>query len=258
MSQEITVKSNCPHCGKSITTAYDLPENMAPPSVRSKLDPVGTMHVYRISSEQIKEYLTEKVREIVPSTKLDLAPRYTEKKRRSKSDQVHSYASLNIALSDDVIQNGSDNSWFGSIGQDSSSVRVMDDMYKNIIKKYRFDPKDVREWLKDYKIMEDLEENFGMDESFIQELKKFSNPQRVATVDKKSWVVFAAAPEYIIGDMLTDPSTGKIPGRMRINRTYLISKTMVEYIVYLDPTDMDLQEDPRVRQILMGEEKLKK
>lgn len=252
------IRADCPHCKNEVAVKFNLPDEYAPPAVRCpNLMPSGNMFVYKISSELIKDYLTKKAQKLVAATKLELVPRYIEKKRRHKSDPIRSYAALNIGLSDDVILNNDGGSWFGTIGQDTSRVKIVDSMYESFIKKFRFDPKDVNSWLKDYKTMEELEEAFGINEPYLQELRKYSMPQRVLTTEKKSWVIFSAAPEKIIRDMLADPSTGRVQGKLRIVRTYAISKSVVEYVVHLDPTDLELQEDQHVRQILAGEEKLK-
>ena len=67
MSRELKINSTCPHCGKPIVTTFNVTDGAAAPDVRcSNLKPIGTKYVYRISSEQIADYLTEKVREIVP------------------------------------------------------------------------------------------------------------------------------------------------------------------------------------------------
>ncbi|MCM1439521.1 MAG: hypothetical protein NC131_10035 [Roseburia sp.] len=259
MPRTVNVNSDCPHCGKAITTTIELPDGAAPPSVRcAGLKPVGNMYVYKISSELIKTYLTEKVREIVPTAKLELAPRYCEKKKRRETDPHRAYAALTIALSDDVAKNSADGTWFSKIGDDNSHVTLVDSMFTNIVSKIRFDPKEVSKWLDDYKILEDLEEAFGMNETYINELKKLSVPQRVCGQDRKPWIFFAAAPEKIIRDMLTDPDTNRVPGKVQIVDTYSVSKDVVEYIVHLYPNEMELQENRYVRAILMGDVKPKK
>lgn len=256
MGKSATVKSNCPYCHKEITTKFTMPDGSTPPPTRCKnLSPTGHMWVYRISSDVIREYLTEKVRLIVPNAKLDLAPRYCERKKRAYGDG-HAYAAINIALSEDVIAGSRD--WFGSIGTDMGDVRLVPNMFEDFVARYRYDPKTIAAILKDYTQMEILENHFGITEDYLNEMKKFGTPQRVTTDDGKSWIFFSAAPEKIITNMMTDPQTKTIVGTCKIQDVYPLSKEVVEYLVYLNPTEMQLHEDHHVRQILMGEEKIKK
>lgn len=259
MSRELKINSTCPHCGKPIVTTFNVTDGAAAPDVRcSNLKPIGTKYVYRISSEQIADYLTEKVREIVPKAKVVLAAKYCEKRRKDKTEPHRSYAALAIALSDDVVKNGSDRSWFNQVGTTGNNVTLIDDMFTKIIEKFRFDPKDVSAWLDNYKTLEDLENAFGMDETYIRELKKLSVPHRIVGEDGKPWVFFAAEPGKVIRDMLTDPTTGRLMGRANIVDTTRVSRDVVEYIVHLDPNNLDLHEDQSVRAILMGDAKSKK
>ena len=129
---------------------------------------------------------------------------------------------------------------------------------KNLINKYQYSRKKVESWLKDYKILEELEESFGMTEAYINDIYAYTVPRRIKTENKETWIIFAAAAESIIADMLTDKSTNMLPGTIRIKDAYPMSKDIVEFEVYIHPNQMEVKENPHVRQILLGEEKPKK
>ena len=97
-----------------------------------------------------------------------------------------------------------------------------------------------------------------MTEQYISKLRQFCTPQRVPTNNKEQWIIFSAAAENVIYDMLSDPSTNTPSGRIQIQDVVQVSKDVVEFIIYVHPSEMRLKEDPFVRKIMMGEEKLKK
>lgn len=249
--------ANCPKCGNEIILSADVPD-VAYPEVRSNINPIGNIMVYRISSEQIKDFLIQKARQYVPDVRMTIVPRYCEKKRKNNNDPHRSYASLRIAFSENVIEKKQDLGWYGSIGENANNVTLHEGIMKGLINKYRYNRKTIEGWLKDYKILEELEEAFGMTEAYINDLRMYSIPQRIKTDNNESWIIFAAAAEDVIADMLTDKNSGKIPGRIQIQDVYPISKDIVEFVIYVHPAQMKLRENPHVRQILLGEEKPKK
>ena len=115
--------------------------------------------------------------------------------------------------------------------------------------------KDLEAWLKSYKNLEALEDALGMTEDFINDIREFAKPVRITTNNGEKWILFAAAAENVIADMLTDVVSGEVPGRIEIQQVYPLSKDIVEFIVYLHPAEMKYRDNPHVRQILIGEEK---
>lgn len=258
--QEMKLGANCPKCSEKLMVSASIPDNPIDlaPVVRGKITPVGSIYVYKFTSEDIKQFIAHKAAKFVPDVKVEVVPRYCEKKRRRETDPHHSYASLRIALSESAIEKKDDLGWYGKIGESTSNVRVIESLFKQIIQKYQYNRKEVEKWLKSYKNLEELEEGLGMTEAYINDLRMYSIPQRVQTTDKESWIIFSAAAENVIRDMLTDVNSNALPGKMLIQDVYPISKEVVEFIVYLNPSEIVAKENPHVRQILLGEEKPKK
>lgn len=258
--QESKFGAKCPLCNKDIVLTSTIPSDPLElaPVVRGKLTPAGSIYVYKISSEEIKQFITKKAAKFVPDVKVEVVPRYCEKKRRRESDPHHSYASLRIAFSENVIEQKDDLGWYGKIGESTENVRVVESIFKGIIEKYQYNRKEIEGWMKSYKTLEELEDGLGMTEAYINDIRMYSTPRRVQTTNKESWIIFSAAAENVIQDMLTDASTNKVSGRILIQDIYPISKEVVEFIVHVNPAEMKLRENPHVRQILMGEEKPKK
>lgn len=257
---EVNISSNCPKCGENIITTVDMSTLQSlcnAPDVRSKLKPDSNISVYRISSEAMKVFITEKAKLYVPGVKVEVAPRYCEKKHRKPHEPHRAYASLRIALSQDVIEKNDANGWYGKIGIDNNSVNVTKTVLTNLIHKYSYNMKAIDSWLSSYKTLEELEESFGMTEAYLNDLKEYAIPRRVQTNTNESWVIFSAAAESVISDMLTEVSTNDIPGRIEIKDVIPISKDIIEFIVYLHPLESVNKENPNVRKILMGDEKKK-
>lgn len=258
---QIELATTCPHCGNDLDLTADVAVSAAP-EVRSKAVPIGTIHEYRFTSEQIKEFVLEKARQYVPDVKMELVPRYCENKRRKPFEKHRGYASLRIAFSDAIIEKKDDMGWYGKIGEDNSNVHVVKSLFLNIIKKYAYNKDDINKWMHSYKTMDELEEAFGMTETYLNDLREYSSPKRIKTASKdsgtSSWIIFAAAAENILEDMLTDVTTGEVAGRLEVADVYPVSKDVVEFLVYLHPKELKMVENPHVRQILLGEEKPKK
>lgn len=254
----IQLTGNCPKCNAKVT--FNAPGSNATshPQVRSNIQPIGDIMVYRISSEQIKQFIMDKARHYVPDVRMTIVPRYCEKKRKNNNDPHRSYASLRIAFSENIIEKKQDLGWYGNIGESANNVRIQEGIMNGLIKKYQYNTDEINSWLKNYKTLEELEESFGMTEAYIKDIQMYSTPQRIKADGKETWIICAAAAENVIADMLTDVSTGKVPGRIQIQDVYPISKDIVEFVIYVHPAQMKVRENPHVRQILLGEEKPKK
>lgn len=256
--KELTINTDCPHCKKELSVTMDINPCALAPDVRSKMRPVAVPFIYKITSEHIKRFIIEKATSMCPGVKVEVAPRYCEKKRKKENEMHRSYASLRIAFSENAIEHNGDNGWFGKIGEGGGNTRVVESLFKKIVMKYMYRKKDIDGWMKSYKTLEELEETLGMTEEYIADIRDYSTPRRVPTTGEEDWVIFAAAPEKVIADMLTDVTTDNLFGRMQIQDVYKINKDVVEFLVYVYPQEIQIQENSHVRQILLGEEKPKK
>ncbi len=254
----IQLEGTCPHCQKTVKMGANVDATVLAPNVHAKLKPAGSVYVYKISTDDMKTFITQKAKKYCPDVKVDLIPRYCEKKRRHKSEPHRAYASLRIAFSEHILEKKSDLGWFGKIGESSENLKIQPSMFQNLFQMYRYDTKAIEAWLSSYKNLEELEEALGINEDYIKELKMYAKPQRVFTENKEPWIIFSAAAENVIADMLTDVQTQRPAGRLEIRDIYPISKDNVEFLVYVHPQEIQMTENPHVRQILTGEEKPKK
>lgn len=254
---EIKLTAECPGCGEEVEIAANVDKSILTPAVRSKLRPVGSVDIYKFTSDDIKQFIIQKARQYVPEVSIEFVPRYCEKKQRSKTDPHRSYASLRIAFSTHILEKKGDFSFYEKIAESAGNVRVIKDIFYNIINLYKYDRKQLSEWTKNYKTMEYLEEEFGMTEAYINDIKEYSMPKYIKVANDKYWIIFSAAAENVIRDMLTDVETNSLPGKMQIVDIRPISKYIVEFLVYMHPKTMDFKENSHVRQILTGEEKPK-
>lgn len=252
MTSSTAISIYCPECGNHFY-AKDIPVDMETiaPTVRSGLIPSGCIMKYRITSANMTVYITELVRQFCPDAMVEVVPRYCETK--SKKGAVHgSYASLRIALSNHVIDSGSDTGWYGKIGETEDSRRVVKSVYNRVISRFKYDKQIVNKWMS-YENMDQLE-RLGITESYLDELKQFCDVRGIKASDGTMWMIFAADPARVITDMLTDPETEKVPGSIKIIDIRQLNKDtdMLEYTVYLYPEAESHYENPHVRQILTG------
>lgn len=252
------VKMNCPYCKKEF--AFALDSKMVPtPNVRGGLKPASNILVYKITSEDMKKFITAKAHAIEGNAncKVEVVPRYCEKKRRKDNEPHHSYASLRIAYSSDVLEEKDSLGFYGKIGESDSNIKFKPEILDSLVRKYQYRRDEIDSWLDSYKNMEALEDGLGMTEAYISDLRQFAVPQRITSNTGENWIIFAAAAENVIKDMLTEKETNKELGRIQIMDIYPISKDVVEFICYVHPAEVQLKENPYVRQILLGEEKIK-
>lgn len=251
---KVRIKTTCTNCQSPGECIVDLEPIQLAPVTRCNIPPVANVFEYRITSDQIERFLIDKAREFKIDVKIKVAPRYTESKRRKKGDHG-AYASLRIAFSEGVIERGADNGWFGKIG-DNGNIRVIPSIFKEFINKYKYDRDDLKKIKNNYKLLEELEEGLGINESYLENLIEFANPRVINSTNDEPWVFIAAAAEKVIADMLTVAETNQMPGRIEIRDVVQISKESVMYIVNVHP-GREVKEDPSVRRILLGEEKVK-
>lgn len=259
MSGVKMLEAQCPKCKQQMALKVAIQDE--PPKVRAKIEPEEKIWSYKITSEDMKIFIQEKARMFVPGAKVEVAPRYCEKKPDKKNtyEPHRSYASLRIGMSHEVIEKTDDNGWYNNIGIDNSSVKVEKSILKELINKYSYDIKMINRWLSSYKTLEDLEESLGITEAYINDLKSFATPKRIKPSNGGNpWIIFSAAAENIITDMLTEATKdGKVPGVIKIMDVVPISKDIVEFTVYLYPEKTTYSENPAVRKILMGSDKKK-
>lgn len=253
---KVKASSKCPNCGTQLETQLEIDPTQLAPVVRSGLRPSSSISEYKFTSDEIKKYLIDKARRYVKDVQMEVVPRYCEKKRRRRGEARGSFASFRIAFSEDVIER-EDNGWFGKIGE-GGNTRVVQSLFKNFIKIFQYNKDDLKKIIGNYKYMEELEDSLGITEAYMKDLMMYATPRVVPTNNGtgKTWVFFSAAAEKVIADMLTVVETGKLPGVIEIHDIIPLSKESVQYVVYVHPGS-DVQEDPLVRKILLGEEKAK-
>lgn len=261
-SKKVMLQATCPSCKKFVEyeTTFTADPLLLVPPVRGKIIPTEDIPVYKFTSNDLKKFITDKTREYVPNAKVEVVPLYCEKKGQKNSEPHHSYATLRVGFSTDVAEKNEDMGWYGKIGKSKTNVRLVDEIWKNLIKRYRYDREKVDKWLESYKILENLEDDLGMSEAYIKEIQKYIIPKRVE-VNKEGqgsteeWIFFSAMTERVIRDFLSNPETDEVYGRMKIIDVYPIMKGVVQWIVYLYPHEIDSEDNPIVRQIMMGDKK---
>lgn len=263
-SKDVVLQVTCPTCNDCIdvSTKFSADPLLLVPPVRGEIYPVEDIVVYKFTSEDLKKFIIKKTHLFVPTAKVEVVPLYCERKRQKRGEPHHSYASLRIAFSTDIVKKNKDMGWYGEIGE-SSNPRIVKELYNDMIMRYRYDRDKVDAWLKSYKILEELEEGFGMTEAYINEIEKYLTPKRVKveSADKQKteqWIFFSAMTEKVIYDFLSDPETDMPHGKVKIQEIYPIMKGVVQFVVYVYPHETDNTENPMVRKIMMGEEKPKR
>lgn len=253
---KVKASSKCPNCGTQLGTQLEIDPTQLAPIVRSNLRPSSSIMEYKFTSDEIKQYLIDKARRYVKDVQMEVVPRYCEKKRRRRGEARGSFASLRIAFSEDVIEKNAENGWFGKIGE-GGNTRVVASLFKNFIQLFQYNKDNLKKIIDNYKYMEELEDTLGITEAYLKDLMMYATPRVVPTNNGgKTWVFFSAAAEKVIADMLTVVETGELPGVIEIHDIIPLSKESVQYVVYVHP-GKDVQEDPTVRKILLGEEKAK-
>lgn len=253
---EVNVNAKCPHCQKDLVVTAGLDPVQLAPKVRGNIHPVSSVMIYKITSADIKSFLIDKARKYVPGVKMEVVPRYCERKKQRSNEPHGSYASLRIAFSDSVIEKNGDLGWYAKIGE-GDGIRVVKSLFDGFIRKFQYNRKDIDEWMKNYKNLEELEDSLGITEAYLNDLRTFATPKAIKAVNGDTWVAFAAAPENVIKDMLTIDGENVPAGRICIQDVTQISKDTVEFLVYVYPEDFT-RENTNVRKILLGEEKAKK
>lgn len=219
---------------------------------RANIQAAGQIDVYKITSDQMKAFISAKAAAMQPGTKVEMTVDYWEKK---KSNPHRSYAMLKVAMSDDVIEKHQEDDWIIKIVDSNSDIKFVKKIWDFIVKQYSYDKKDLEDSLNDYRKLDMLEEAFGLTEDQIRQIIYYSTPRRMKTGSKESWIVFAARPDAVIRNMLTNPETNKVDGRMEIINIIPITKDIVEYTVYVHVNETESTENPEVRKLLQSDPK---
>ena len=255
MSEQKIYDIECPSCHQEFSMEVPIPE------VRSGLAPIGNILVYKTNTEMIKQYLTEKLQSFEKNAKLEIVVKYCEKTdtyEKKKKQQFRrkgkhqGYASMIIMFSEEILDK-KNSGFYEKLGYSSGSPNIVKTVKAEFIKKFQYDRKELDNILGDYRYLEKLEDEFGMTEAFIEDIRDYSIPIIVPTPDKESWILFSARPEAIIYDMLenpepykwiknpdggTDIGITKVDGEIEIYEVCPISKGVVEYVIYVHPENM--------------------
>lgn len=215
---------------------------------RAKLEPSNTIQVYRITSDMIKQFLTAKVSWACPQATVDCVPVYTEVK---KSSPRRSFAYINIALSDTVIEKSSDNAWLSGLIGNSENVRFLPKVWTYIIDKYKYDPEYLKQKKKNPDFMDKVNDNLGMSDLDYETLIKMATPHTTESkATNRRFIVFAARADKIIENMLEDPATDRLNGSVKVVETIPITKDNVEFVCHLSDGEKSITYNSEIRDIL--------
>ena len=240
----------CPECNHEFTIRANTT-----PETSSKVTPIGKILVYRITSEEISQFLIQKARLYNPEIRTVAHVKYCERKK-AKNEEKRAYASMMIAFTEQALDKAGNITWYERIGQSSMGLKFIDGIQAEFINRYSYDKDALNAIMDNYKSLEELENQRGINEVFLNDIRNYAKPQRVvAPTTKENWILFACRIDKIIEDMLSDPVTDKAPGRIRINHVNQINKDVVEFIVYVTPEEVKMEEDPYVRDLMIGKSK---
>ena len=247
----IKLKTQCENCGEEIQVSCAIDPTTCANDVKAGIRPNATAYIYNITSDQIGAFIQAKAKQFVPDINVVIQPQITKKSKNPYMDKKR-YAYIGVAFSDNALDN-KDSSWYEKIGD--SGIRLVPDIFKFLVDKYRYDKKTVEGWLKDYRYMEYLETVFNINSAFLEDIKSKCIPTLAKAADNKNWILFAASPEKIIQDMLTMVQGSSPEGRLEIVDIQEISKGNIAYTVYIYPNEVNVAENAHVRSLLMGDKK---
>lgn len=250
MSKEkITLSAACPTCGSTVTMESVVSAAETAPTVRCGLRPAGVAYIYQITSDQIEVFIQKKARSFVPDIKVVCTPITGKDSKKT----TRKYAFMKIAFSDAAIACNKDASWYEKLGE--GNIRMVPELFGKVVQKYKFNRDTVSKWLKDYRYTEYLETFLGITTPMLEDIKEYSTPKMIKGNDGSTWITFAAAPENIIHDMLSDIDADHPCGKLEIVDTQIISKGQVSYTIHVYPNELPVAENAAVRSILLGDNK---
>ena len=240
----------CANCNKQ----YVL-ETTGPP-VRSLMEPLGEILIYRITSDDMRIFLTELINVYAPGTLLELVPYYCQKQKakRDKNSNVREggYASLRLAFSEHILERPRNKTFYTKMGESQATPKFIESVLSNFIRKFEYSKKMLDELIDDYRAQEELENRYGMTQADLRNIRDFAKPVPMPTINGDNWIIFQARPELIIKCMLENPDTGEVDGAIDISdRVYPVSKGVVEFIVHVHPEETSAVGNPLVREMMM-------
>ena len=230
-------------------TQITVPEQMQPRRQfrnRMNLKPKAIIKVFTISSEMIKTFIQTKAKFYVPDVATSVSIFCSSSKRGNEKKR---YASARISFSDAVTTaRNEDKTWFDDLGN-SSNVHFVDNIYTSIVRRYMYDKNELNNIKKNYKKMSHFEDDLGISEEYIDNIKMYATPKRIETNSRNSIIVFSARIEPIIEDILSDPETGKLDGTIEIVEVYE-NRDVVYFNVYVHPPKHRNEINPYVKELV--------
>ena len=245
---------------------------------RADINMASSINVYRITSDDIRIFLNQKAKQYVPAARVEILVEYCERK---KSNPRRSYAALVVGLSSNMMERHGETDTLRRMIETESDHRLLDDIFTNLVKRYQYDRENLQKILESYKLLDEFQLSFGMNEEFIKQLIYWTTPRRQELdKTKEVWTLFGARPDAIIYDMLeelniyepiqmeesklnkmskedreklpTSAHTMILPrkGRMEIVQVTPITKGSVEFMIYLHSDDIQVNDNPDLRKLL--------
>lgn len=208
---------------------------------RLQREPDAIIEEYRITSDDIRSFISAKCAHITDKFKLrkpikaEISTTLWDRSRKDYSRSNKKYVLLMIALNEDSLEYGQTEESAGLIKDiliENSQVRFVKCIWKLIVEKYQYDRKELNDIRKSDKLLDKLEDTLGITEDQLKELIKLSQPH-IHTINGDHWVIFAVRPENVIRDMLSDVDTDQVDGKMVITNITPITKDRVEFTVHI-------------------------
>ena len=213
---------------------------------RMNLKPKATIKVFTISSEMIKTFIQQKAKFYVPDAATSVSIFCSDSKRGNDKKR---YASARITFTDAVTTaKTEDKTWFDNIGG-NGNVHFIDQVYVNIVKRYMYDKTEINNIRRNYKKMSHFEDDLGITEEFLDNIRMYATPKRIDTGSRNSLIVFSARVEPIIEDILSDPETGKLDGSIEIKEVYE-NREVVYFTIYVHPKMHKNEINPYVKELV--------
>lgn len=248
MSARFTCNFVCEKCNAENRLEVDVPWTKNVNKNCGRVSPSGVLQVFVISSDQIGNYLSAKVRAIKPDGVVFTQALYTEPALRSW-EQHRGYAVLKVSFSPSLIKQQ-----FEGIGADwlqESVVKqhLIDRIELEIFKKYRLSRDDFK---KNYEEDENRLERFGITKSYAETVRQFLDPKLRKSSDGRVWLFTVMTPAEIIKDMLADDVSGKLEGDIQIVDVKPIDNdhSRVNFVVHQSDRPMDNKANNDVLKIL--------
>lgn len=222
---------------------------------RAQIEPSNHIKEYRITSDLMAQFVTAKAVWACPETQVCCVPRYFEvKDSGNDGEPKKSFAYMMIALSANILEKQANHAWLsGLIGSSLDGSRIVENVWNLIVKRYKYDSNGLKAYWKSPKMMERINDVYGLTDSDFETLIKSSTPY---TTSSKSgnveWIMFAARADKIIENMLEDPDTNKVPGSLHIVQTVPITKDNVEFICHLYEGEKRVVYNTEIRELLVG------